>query len=283
MSTPSDPSPSHFASDLQDAQGHGAPALAASPQLERVLCMGCGYSLKGLSLSSKCPECGTAAQESLEFAQNLGGLTHQNVLFGLRVHATVALLSAAVFILALIAPVFALSGFLLWILFTVGTCYLADLDPSSQSRFRSLTFFAIVISTVLTVLSPFIVISSQMSSSVGILFLPMALGNALQFLYIYIRHSAIKNALAKNSPSRIPTLFPAFTILVHGIIGLPLAVIVSIALMLKESAALGPGVAILYSLPLHGIWLIWLGIRSAYYAKKLSRWSITPPPSRLPA
>lgn len=244
--------------------------------------MGCGYSLKGLSLTSKCPECGAAAHESLEFARNLGGLTHPNVLFGLRVHATVALLSTAVFILALIAPSFAFAGFLLWILFTVGTCYLADLDPSSQSRFRSLTFFAIVIATVLTVLSPFIVISSQMSSSVGILFLLMTLGNALQFFHIYSRHSAIKNALAKNSPSRIPTLFPAFTILVHGIIGLPLAVIVSIALTLKESAAFGPGIAILYSLPLHGIWLVWLGIRSAYCAKKLSRWSITPPPSQLP-
>lgn len=281
MSTPPGQSSPGQTNEPQHASSADATAALASPELERVLCMGCGYNLKGLALTSKCPECGVAAQDSLEFARNLGGLTHQNVLFGLRVHAIVALLSAVVFVLALAAPVFALAALLLWILFTVGTCHLADLEPSSPSRIRTLAFFLIVISTLLTALSPFIVISSRMSSSVGFLFLLIALGNALQFFFIYNRHSAISDAFAKHSASSIPTLFPAFTILIHGIVGLPLVIILSITLMLSERAAAGPGMTIIYSLPFHGLWLIWLGIRSAYYAKKLSRWSFAPS-SQLP-
>ncbi len=264
----------------QHASSADATAALASPELERVLCMGCGYNLKGLALTSKCPECGVAAQDSLEFARNLGGLTHQNVLFGLRVHAIVALLSAVVFVLTLAAPVFALAALLLWILFTVGTCHLADLEPSSPSRIRTLAFFLIVVSTLLTALSPFIAMSMQFSPNMGFFFLLMALGNALQFYFIMERHHAISTVFAKFGQSRTPILFTYVTALLHGIVGLPLVVFLSLALLFDKNAALGPGMFILYSLPLHGVWLIWLGIRSAHYAKKLSRWSITPPPQR---
>lgn len=255
---------------------------AVSAELEHVRCMKCSYSLKGLTISGQCPECGTTTEISLEFARTLGGLASENVISGLRMHALITALSVGLFFLVLIAPMVMFGAFVLWIGFTVGTCHLADLNADPSGGKRALAFLAILVSTVLTVLSPFIVLSLQLSSTTGIIFLIMSMGNALQFYFIMVRHDALSATFAKYSLTRTPTFFPYFTAFVHGLVGLPLAVFVSIAIMFNESAAFSPGIAVIYSLPLHGIWLIWLGVRSAYCAQRLRKWSVAPQP-RLPA
>ncbi|MBL0869630.1 MAG: hypothetical protein IBJ18_03535 [Phycisphaerales bacterium] len=219
---------------------------------------------------------------SRDFFRDLGGLTSADVTLGLRVHAFVVALSVALVALVLLSPVFIFAAFVLWIGFTVGTCYLADLNAAPRAGRRSLMFFAIVGSTVLTVFSPFLAIALEATPPMGLIFLLMTLGNAVQFYLINERHTAISKTFTKFSLTRTPAVFRFFTIFVHGLVGLPLALWVSLGLLFSEHGFFIAGIAILYSLPLHGVWLLWLGIRSAHYARKLRLWSIGRQP-RLPA
>ncbi len=234
-------------------------------------CSSCDYDLRGLPLAGVCPECNAYIALSELAARSRAQFFKRPRLL---IAGLVAHVAALGIVLAAAASLFAQStlGIVLTILagivFVAGSAMLASAGPLSR-RSETLTVAACIFSPVLLIAAAVLL---QRENVALLLTLMLGAGlNFVQLVAIAVVHRRAADAIGRAGKSTRGRVFMALTIAWHGLCLVWVLAICGTGL-LNEDLAIVLGSTYLYTLPVHGLWLVWLTIRSLVLALQIKQY-----------
>ncbi|MGQ0628971.1 MAG: hypothetical protein ACT4PL_12835 [Phycisphaerales bacterium] len=281
-------------------QGYGTASPAEVPERvgEGFACLRCGYDLVGQPREGVCPECGAAVRNSI--ARSLFQLCTLRTLRRYEVGGLLFLLSIGTIVLVVagtvlsaslprsgmnsgmevalpliltLATIAAFGGYAwAWILVLRAPELRGRSNSTDQEWHRTIRRACAgggVVMVTIGAAGALAIVGGFGDERLAPLGFPLAAASATHFLTIAPAARIVLQGLARPPLGKITSTLKWFSIVAHGIVGLPLVILLLAVVLANSENIIGLGFGYLWMVPVYGVWTIVYMVYLAYFAVKI--------------